>query len=34
MRQQSEITKDLRQLKDDLGAAIEAQKDSPVIYGS
>ena len=33
MRQQSGITKYLRQLKDDLGAAIGAQRDSPVIYG-
>ena len=34
MRQQPGIAKYLRQLKGDLGAAILAQKDSPVIYGS
>ena len=34
MRQQSWIAKYLRQLKGDLGAAIAAQKDSPVIYVS
>ena len=34
MRQQSGIAKYLRQLKGDLGSAIAAQKDSPVIYGS
>ena len=34
MRQQSGITKYSRQLKDDLGTAIAAQKDNPVIYGS
>ena len=33
MRQQSGITKYLRKLKDNLGAEIAAQKDSPVIYG-
>ena len=32
MRQQSGIAKYLRQLKGDLGAAIVAQKDSPVNY--